>query len=264
VTRMIEITEGQLEAWVAAYFWPFVRVAAFMTVAPVFGARFVPARIRIVLAAAITLLVVPLLPSPPAVGVFSPLGLVITAQQVLIGVAIGFIMQIVFDAIGLAGQLLANSMGLSFAFNVDPMRGASTAAVGQFYVFLVTMTFLAMDGHLALVQALVAGFGSIPVGTGGLGVAGIGAVLAFGSQLFAGAVGVALPGMTALLVANLAFGVMSRAAPTLNLFAVGFPIILTFGLVVMLLGLPGLQAGFVDLLGSAMDAVSGLGAAPAR
>jgi flagellar biosynthetic protein FliR len=136
--------------------------------------------------------------------------------------------------------------------------------VGQFYVFLVTMTFLAMDGHLALVQALVAGFGSIPVGTGGLGVAGIGAVLAFGSQLFAGAVGVALPGMTALLVANLAFGVMSRAAPTLNLFAVGFPIILTFGLVVMLLGLPGLQAGFVTLLGTAMDAVSGLGAAPAR
>lgn len=258
------LTEGQLEQWLAAWFWPFVRIAACLTVAPVFSARFVPARIRIVLAGAVTLLVAPLLPPPPEVPVFSPAGLLITAQQLLIGIACGFVVQIVFDAIGLAGQLLANSMGLSFAFNVDPMRGTSTAALGQLYVLLMTLTFVALDGHLVLVQAIAAGFQTLPVGTAGLGSAGISVVLAFGTQLFAGAIAVALPGITALLVANVAFGVMSRAAPALNLFAVGFPITLAIGMVIVLLGLPAVQEGFIGLLGTAMDAVGALNGAAGR
>jgi flagellar biosynthesis protein FliR len=241
---MIDITDAQLQSWMAMYFWPFVRIASFFTVAPIFGARFVPARIRIVLAAAVTLLAAPLLPAPPAVGLLSVDGVLIAVQQVLIGVALGFIVQLVFDAVGLGGQLLANSMGLSFAFNVDPMRGASTAAVGQVYLLLITMTFVALNGHLAFLEAVVEGFRTLPVGTTG-----------FGSHLFAGAVAVALPGMTALLVVNLAFGVMSRAAPSLNLFAVGFPITLGFGLLVIFVGLPAVQQNFVDLVSQALDAV---------
>jgi flagellar biosynthetic protein FliR len=261
---MIEITEAQLQAWTATYFWPFVRIAAFFTVAPIFGARFVPARIRIVLAAAVTLLAAPLLPSPPSVGLLSADGIVITVQQVLIGVALGFIVQLVFDAVGLGGQLLANSMGLSFAFNVDPMRGASTAAVGQLYLLLITMTFVALNGHLAFLEAVVGGFRSLPVGIAGFGTSAAWTVLSFGSQLFAGAVAVALPGMTALLVVNLAFGVMSRAAPSLNLFAVGFPITLVFGLLVIFVGLPVVQQNFVELVARALDAVRETQAAGAR
>ena len=155
-------------------------------------------------------------------------------------------------------------MGLSFAFNVDPMRGTSTAALGQLYVLLMTLTFVALDGHLVLVQAIAAGFQTLPVGTAGLGSAGISVVLAFGTQLFAGAIAVALPGMTALLVANVAFGVMSRAAPALNLFAVGFPITLAIGMVIVLLGLPAVQQGFIGLLGTAMDAVGALNGAAGR
>ncbi|MCU0759142.1 MAG: flagellar biosynthetic protein FliR [Steroidobacteraceae bacterium] len=252
---MVEITEAQLQGWTATYFWPFVRIAAFFTVAPIFGARFVPARIRIVLAAAVTLLAAPLLPSPPLVALLSADGVVITVQQVLIGVALGFIVQLVFDAVGLGGQLLANSMGLSFAFNVDPMRGASTAAVGQLYLLLITLTFVALNGHLAFLEAVVEGFRSLPVGSSGFGTSAAWTVLGFASQLFAGAVAVALPGMTALLVVNLAFGVMSRAAPSLNLFAVGFPITLVFGLVVIFVGLPVVQQNFHDLVARALEAV---------
>jgi len=252
---MIEITDAQLQSWMAMYFWPFVRIASFFTVAPIFGARFVPARIRIVLAAAVTALAAPLLPDPPAVGLLSVDGVLIAVQQVLIGVALGFIVQLVFDAVGLGGQLLANSMGLSFAFNVDPMRGASTAAVGQVYLLLITMTFVALNGHLAFLEAVVEGFRTLPVGTTGFGSSSIWLVLTFGSHLFAGAVAVALPGMTALLVVNLAFGVMSRAAPSLNLFAVGFPITLVFGLLVIFVGLPAVQQNFVDLVSQALDAV---------
>lgn len=253
---MIQITEAQLQAWIAAYFWPFVRIGACFVAAPVFGARFVPLRIRIGLAAALALLVAPLLPPPPAASLFSVEGLVITAQQVLIGLAVGFLMQLVFDAVGLGGQLLANSMGLSFAFNVDPARGASTPALGQMYLILVTMTFVALGGHVALIELVVRGFSTLPVGAAGFGTDGLWTVGQAATALFAGAVSVALPGMTALLIANLAFGVISRAAPTLNLIAVGFPITLAFGLLVVVLGMPAVQSGFIDLVGRAFETLA--------
>jgi flagellar biosynthetic protein FliR len=180
------------------------------------------------------------------------------AQQLLIGIAIGFLLQLVFDAIGLAGQLLANSMGLSFAFNVDPQRGAATAAVGQYYVIFMLLTFLALDGHLAVIEVLVEGFTVLPVGTRGLGSEGFWTIVSLGSVMFGGALKIALPGLTALLVANIAFGLISRAAPTLNIFSVGFPISIVFGLLVLQLGLPGVQAGFLDLMTRAFADIAAL------
>jgi flagellar biosynthetic protein FliR len=147
-------------------------------------------------------------------------------------------------------------MGLSFAFNVDPSRGASTAALGQFYLLLTTMTFVVLDGHLALIEALIAGFQALPPGQGGLGRDGLWAIGSFASTMFSGALAVALPGMTALLVVNLAFGVMSRAAPTLNLFGVGFPIILVFGLGILLAGLPLVQTTFAALMAEVFNAIA--------
>lgn len=256
------LAPGQLEAWLGQFLWPFVRIGACIMVAPVFGAPFVPARLKIVLAAAITAVVAPLLP-PPEIAPFSGAGLLVIVQQVLIGVALGFALQIVFDAVSMGGQLLANSMGLSFAFNVDPLRGASTPALGQLYMLLVTLTFLALDGHLLLIETLVEGFRTLPVATAGLGREGLWTLVSWGAQMFAGALSVALPGMTALLIVNLGFGVMSRAAPTLNLFAVGFPVTLVFGLAIVLAGLPTLQSSFVELLDlclRTLRALMGMGA----
>jgi len=253
----LALTSGQFEAWVAQAFFPFVRIGACLMVAPLFGARFVPARSRIVLAVALTALVVPLLPAPD-VAPFSGEGFVVVAQQLLIGVAMGFALQVVFDALGLAGQLLANSMGLSFAFNVDPLRGSSTAALGQLYIILATLTFLAMGGHLALIELMVGSLHSLPVGTTGLGSEGLWALVGWGGSLFSGAIMIALPGVTALLITNLAFGVVSRAAPSLNLFAVGFPISLVVGLLVVLAGMGPLQQGIARLIGQGFDFVRSL------
>ena len=244
---MLSVTSGQIEAWVALYLWPFVRIGACLMVAPIFGTSFVPARNRLLLAAAITLLVAPLLP-PPTVGPFSPAGVVIIAQQMVIGVAMGFVVQIIFDALAMGGQLLANSMGLSFAFNVDPLRGASTPVLGQMYTLLVTLTFLALNGHLAMLEILVEGFRTLPIGVDGLGSNGLWQVTLWGGQIFRGALMVSLPGVTALLVVNLAFGVVSRAAPSLNLFAIGFPITLVCGLVIVMFGLPSVQSSFITLM----------------
>ena len=248
----IALSIGQLEGWVAQGFFPFARIGACLMVAPMFGARFVPARTRVLLAAAITALVIPLVPAP-TIAPFSAQGFVVVAQQLLIGVAMGFALQVIFDSLGLAGQLLANSMGLSFAFNVDPLRGSSTAALGQLYIILATLTFLALGGHLALLEVLVNGFTTLPVGTAGLGREGLWSMVLWGGQLFAGALMIALPGVTALLIVNLAFGVVSRAAPTLNLFAVGFPISLVIGLLVVLAGIGPLQEGVAQLIAQGLD-----------
>lgn len=248
---MLVLTTAQIEGWIGSVFWPFLRIGACLMVAPVFGASYVTARIRIVLAGALTVMALPMLPAPPAVAMLSADGIVTTVDQVLIGVALGFVLQLMFDALTLGGQILANGMGLEFAYNLDPLRGAETPTLGQFYTLVGTLVFLALDGHIALVETLVGSFHGVPVGPVGLSPAELHQVANWGGQLFLGALRVALPGMTALLVVNLAFGVTSRAAPALNLFAVGFPITLVFGFVIILLALPGLQTVVRDLIEAA-------------
>src|SRR5690606_16362799 len=134
-----------------------------------------------------------------------------------------------------------------FAFNVDPLRGSSTAALGQLYIILATLVFVALGGHLALIQVLVDGLTTMPV-SAGLRAESLWAIVLWGGTLFSGAVSIALPGVTALLIVNLAFGVVSRAAPALNLFAVGFPIALVIGLVVVLAGMGPLVQGITQLI----------------
>ena len=248
---MITITTAQLEHGIASVFWPFVRIGSCFMVAPVFGAVTVPAQLRIVLAGAIALLIAPLVPLPAGVALLSGAGVLITVQQVIIGVALGFCLQLVFEAVSLGGQMIANSMGLSLSFNLDPLNGESTPALGQLYTVLVTLLFLLLDGHTALIRILVDGFRTLPIGAAGFGPKGFWTAVDWGSVLFSGALAVALPGITALLVANLAVGVVSRAAPTLNLFATGLPISLMFGLLVLIVSLPVVESGFVRLLGQA-------------
>jgi flagellar biosynthesis protein FliR len=249
---------ARLQPLIAGLFFPFVRIGACLMVAPVFGAQFVPRRLRIVLAIALSLLVAPLLPSDHLPPLLSGASVSIVLQQLLIGVALGFALQLVLDALALGGQLLANGMGLGVAFNIDPLRGVSTPALGQLYVVLGTLIFLALDGHLALLQLLVQSFQTMPVDGPGLGGSALTALADWGSVMFSGSLRIALPGITALLVTNIAFGVISRAAPSLNLFAVGLPVTLAVGMAVVLYGLSTMQSGFTALLRDAMMFLSSL------
>jgi len=247
---MVTISYEQLMQWIGMYLWPFLRIGGCLMVAPVFGAKTVPPRVRLVLAAALTVLLGPMIKAPAQVELLSGTSMVIAIQQMIIGVALGFAVQIIFDAVVMGGQLLANSMGLSFAMNVDPLHGTSTPVLGQFYMIVVTLTYLSLNGHLVLIESLLQSFTLLPVGTTGLGGDGLWMLVNFGATLFSGALMIALPGLAAMLIVNFGFGVMSRAAPTLNLFAVGFPAALALGLIVVLLGLPAMQSGFIRLLGS--------------
>jgi flagellar biosynthetic protein FliR len=132
--------------------------------------------------------------------------------------------------------------------SVDPIRGVGTTALGELYTIFVTLVFLALDGHLHLIEVLADGFRTMPVGGTGFGTEGLWQIVIWGGTLFSGALSIALPGITALLIVNLAFGVVSRAAPTLNLMSVGFPVILVFGLLVLVVSVPQLLSAFERLL----------------
>ncbi|MBT8137866.1 MAG: flagellar biosynthetic protein FliR [Gammaproteobacteria bacterium] len=247
----MHLTDTQIIAWISSYMLPFVRIAAALTVAPVFSARLVPARIRLLLAFGLTLVIAPLLPPAPVENPLSAATALIVIQQFVIGLIIGAVLQMVFDAMVVAGQTAAMSMGLGFAFMIDSQRGVSVPVLSQFFLVLTTLVYLAIDGHLALIKLLADSFTTLPVGEAGVLRDGIWATALWGSKLFAGAMLVALPAVAALLVVNFSFGVMSRAAPTLNLFAVGFPVTLTLGFVIILWSLPGLQSAMLAMTADA-------------
>ena len=243
---------------VGAYLWPFVRVAAFVMVMPVIGGSFVPAPVRMLLALTLTVIIAPTLPPTIPVQPLSLAGVITVIQELLIGIAMGFAVQIIFDSIALGGQVIAMSMGLGFAVFLDRTRGVNIPVLGQFYLMLGMLIFLSLDGHLALIGMLAESFQLLPIDGPGLTQAAIAELLAWSGQVFVVAMKIALPAITALLVVNLSFGVMSRAAPTLNLFAVGFPIAMLLGFVVIFLSMGSLTENVSRSSSAAVELLPGL------
>ncbi|SFF43876.1 flagellar biosynthetic protein FliR [Fontimonas thermophila] len=243
----MSFSEAQLIAWMQQYLWVFVRIGAVFTIAPVLGARSIAPRIRVLLALLLTLIVAPLLPTPAPVEAFSAPWLRILVEQIVIGVAIGFVLVLVFEAVVLGAELIAFGMGLSFAQLADPLRGTSTPVLGQFLTLMASLLFLVLGGHWMLIELIVRSFTWLPVGGIGWDAGDAGYVLRFAGWMFVGGLRLALPVVIALLIVNLAMGVISRSAPTLNLFAVGFPVTLVAGLVLVRAGLPAFQENVAAL-----------------
>jgi len=239
------ITDEQVMEFVASYMWPLFRIAAMLMAMPLIGARIVSARVRTALAFTITAIVAPLLPPVPVMDLISIQSLIVTFHQVMIGVAMGLSLQIFFQIFILTGQIIAGKLGLGFASMNDPSSGVSVPLISQFYSITVTLLFFAVNGHIVAIEALIGSFYSLPIGQVGIDTKAMGLLLGMGSWMFSGAVLIALPLLTALLVVNLAFGVMSRAAPQMNVSAVGFPITLVFGLFLMWAGLESFLPNFM-------------------
>lgn len=244
----MHLTEAQLLEWLGLYFWPFVRIGATLMAAPLFGSRALPMRLRLVFALLLTLVMAPLLPATPALAFFTAESLVMLLRELLLGLVLGLALQLVFEAMALAGELLSSSMGLSFAQMSDPLRGVSSTVLASFLQAVAILSFLSLGGHLALVEWLRESFTLQPVSAAPLSTALLLPLVLEGSQLFAGALRIALPGVCALLLVNLAFGVMNRAAPALNMMSVGFPISLTAGLLVLASSLGSIQSVFAEML----------------
>ena len=242
----------------ATYVWPFVRVGAFLMVMPLIGGSFVPMRVRLLLAVVLTVVLAPVIPTMPNLDVLSVAGLVTVVQEVAIGVAMGFLVQLVFDAIALGGQVIGMSMGLGFAVFLDRARGINIPVLGQLFLMLGMLIFLTLNGHLALIQLLADSFHAWPVSSNGLTLPVLSELLGWTGQMFVFAMKIALPAITAILIVQLSFGIMSRAAPTLNLFAVGFPVAMLLGFAVIFLNMGNLIENVSSFLALCFDKISQL------
>ena len=251
-------TDIQVVDALAAWLFPFFRIGALLMAAPVFSAASVPMRLRVLLAFAVTILVEPLLPRPAGVDPLSATTLVILAQQVAIGIAIGFVLQLAFNALVFGGQVVAYSMGLGFAHLMDPQNGVQVPTVSQFYLIFATIAFLAVDGHLRLLALVVESFTALPVAADGITQNALWTLTLWGAKLFADGLLMGLPVVAALLLVSIAMGLVSRAAPQLNIFAVGFPVTLGVGFVLMWVTLPQSLRLFMDWLDTLFELAASL------
>ncbi len=245
---MLTFTEAQVLAWVSPLLWPFLRVLALFGAMPVLAQRSVPMRLRVALAFLIALCAQASLPEMPVVALDSAQGFLLIIQQLLIGLSLGFAARIVFSAIELAGELVGLQMGLNFAGFFDPATGGQTTAVSRFYGITVSWLFIVINGHLLLIAAVVQSFNAFPVGPEPFAFLRAAQPHLWGAEIFRLSLWIALPMIAMLLFVNLVLGIVSRVAQQMNVFAIGFPITLSVGLLGVLLTLPMMSAPFTMAL----------------
>jgi flagellar biosynthetic protein FliR len=226
---MISIGSTQIDAWIVAFIFPLARILGFIASAPLWSTAAIPQRTRLILGLAITLAIAPALPPMPDVQPASLAGLWIMLQQMLIGIGMGFAARIVFAAFDLAGEFMGFQMGLGFATFYDPLRGSQTPVVAEFVGLIALLLFLSMNGHLLYFATLAQSFVALPVSATPLAAESWLNLVRLGSTIFSAGLLLSLPVVVALMITNIALAVLTRAAPQLNIFALGFPLTLIGG-----------------------------------
>ncbi len=231
---MVEVTFDQLHGWLVLLLWPFVRILAFFQAAPLWGHSSVPNQAKIGLAFLITLVIAPVLPPMPDVPLVSWAGFGIMVEQMLIGIAIGLVMHVVFAVVQAAGEFIGLQMGLAFASFFDTGSGTNTMILSRIFFMVTLLMFLALGGHLMVLEALVSSFYGLPIGIGAFNPAAFEMMVRYGGTIFVAGMSLALPLVGSLLIINLAMGILNRSAPQLTVFNIGFPTSLTVGLVLLM------------------------------
>lgn len=228
----MELLAADIVARFYTFLWPMLRISALMVTAPVFALRAFNVRLRVLLAIVLAWLVYPMHPWP-VIDPVSAAGLKEIINQVAIGAISGLILQMVVAAMVVGGQAIATSMGLSMANLMDPNMG-NVPVISQFLIVLGSLIFVGMGGHVILLGMILESFHTLPIGTSIFSPESMGLFLRWSSMMFLGAVLMSLPVMVALLFVNIGVGVITRAAPSLNVFAVGFPASVAVGFIVLL------------------------------
>lgn len=236
---MVSISSDLLQTWIITLLWPLTRILGMIAAAPIFSHTAIPNTVKLGFGIVLTLIIMPTLPALPQFEIFSFQGLLILTQQLIIGVAIGFSMRLVFTAVEVAGQMIGMTMGLGFASFFDPQTQGQSTALNQLLVVLSLLVFLSLDGHLVMVTAIANSFITMPISASGGSINPM-KLAQWGEVIFSSGLLLALPAVAALLITNMALGILTRTAPQLNLFGIGFPITLTIGFVVLSLTLPGM------------------------
>ena len=254
---MISIGSVQIDAWIAAFIFPLARILAFIAAAPLWSTAGIPQRTRLIMGIAITVAIAPSLPDMPSVQPASLAGLWIMLQQMLIGIGMGFAARIVFAAFDMAGEFIGFQMGLGFATFFDPLSSSQTPVIAEFFSLIALLLFLSMNGHLLYFATLAQSFSAIPVSAMPLGAASWLNLAELGSKIFSAGLLLALPIVVALMITNVALAVLTRAAPQLNIFALGFPLTLLGGFVSIAISMNYLATPLQAIFEFAMSAMLG-------
>ncbi|MES2319299.1 MAG: flagellar biosynthetic protein FliR [Pseudomonadota bacterium] len=251
---MLTLTSGEMHTWIAALLWPLSRILGLITSAPLFGNGSFPRTGKVLLGVMLAMIMAPAIPAGPALDPLSLAGVLILLQEMLIGVAMGFSMRIVFAAVEMAGEVASLTMGLGFASVFDPQTKGRSSAVSQFLALIATMAFLSVNGHLILIEALADSFISLPISATPISANAPYQMVRWGATIFSAGLQLALPILAALLITNIALGILTRAAPQLNIFGIGFPVSLGVGLLVISQTLPYLGMPFQNLFNQGIEA----------
>lgn len=244
---MLDLSSLQFQAWLAEFFWPFFRILALLSAAPLFGSRGIPVSVKIGVSFLITIIVAPIIPAVPNVAPASTEGLFILLQQLIIGFAMGLAVKMVMSAMEMAGHIIGLQMGLGFATFFDPQNATQVPLMGQFLSVTATLLFLALNGHLMVIAAMVDSFQTLPIGTP-MAMQSFKALATTGADIFSWGLQIAMPVIAALMLVNLALGVLTRAAPQLNIFAVGFPLTMGVGFLIFTISIPYILPVFTGMM----------------
>lgn len=249
---MLTVTEAQVAAWLSPVLWPFLRILAVFTAAPVFSSKAFPLRVRIALSLLVAVAAQGALGHQPVISMAGPDAIGVVIQQVGIGLAIGFTVRVVFSAVELAGEVVGFQMGLNFASFFDPSLNTQSSAAARFYGQIAALLFVVLNGHVMVLMAVVRSFETFPVDQNFLEALKKMKLYELGADLFASGLWIALPMVGMLMFVNLALGIVSRVAPQMNIYSVGFPVTLSVGLIGMAITLPMLDQPFLALMERSM------------
>lgn len=249
---MLDLSLFQLQTWLAEFFWPFFRILALLSAAPLFGSRGVPVTAKIATAFVITIIVAPVIPPVPNIAVASTQGLLILAQQLIIGLSMGLAIRMILMAMEMAGHIMGLQMGLGFATFFDPQNATQVPLLGQLLSVMGTLLFLALNGHLMVIAAMVDSFQTLPIGTP-IALPNLKALAVMGGSIFTWGVQISMPVVAAIMLVNVALGVLTRAAPQLNIFAVGFPLTMGVGFVILAISIPYMLPVFSGMMEQALS-----------
>ena len=235
------------------FWWPFVRIMAALSIAPLFAQRSLPVRARLLLALVLTVALLPTLPPAPEIDVLSPAGALATIEQILFGLLLGLMLQLAFAVFTITGELISTQMGMGMARYNDPVNGvSSTSIVYQVFFILLMLVFVALDGHLLVVSILHKSFTLWPVGSG-LHYFGFQAFVHAMAWVLAAALLIALPAVFCLFLVQFCFGLLNRISPAMNLFSLGFPLAILGGLLCLKLLVPHLPENYLNLSRQLLD-----------
>lgn len=229
----ILITDAQMTTWVSSFLWPFFRISSFFAIVPIFGSRSITYRVRIAFAFVITVLVAPLIPDVPDLIAPGLANYLVILEEMVFGLVMGFIVLGMVQVFVVAGQAISMQMGLGFASMLDPANGINVAVLSSWYLTMVSLMFIALNGHLVVFETLMDSFYLRPIGSGFFNEQTWMQLSNWGTWVFSASLSISLPAVVALLLINLTFGVMTRAAPQLNVFALGFPVTMICGIAII-------------------------------